>query len=132
MCAFDIIGFWLIFLHYDLHGRWLVTFRKSLVCRNPFSFFIIVSHNVNTGTGNGMAKSLLDAVGLPCTASNATLAIIRGGELLGFWKKKTCSFCMVKFQLLFLSQLRLRSFVSCRAQASTRCSYYYTGAEQVF
>ncbi|XP_049361312.1 sphingosine kinase 2-like isoform X2 [Solanum verrucosum] len=33
---------------------------------------------VPAGTGNGMAKSLLDAVGLPCTASNATLAIIRG------------------------------------------------------
>ncbi|KAM3306561.1 sphingosine kinase 2 isoform X1 [Capsicum chacoense] len=33
---------------------------------------------VPAGTGNGMAKSLLDAVGLSCTASNATLAIIRG------------------------------------------------------
>lgn len=35
---------------------------------------------VDTGTGNGMAKSLLDAVGQSCNASNATLAIIRGGE----------------------------------------------------
>ncbi|XP_059283257.1 sphingosine kinase 2-like isoform X2 [Lycium ferocissimum] len=33
---------------------------------------------VPAGTGNGMAKSLLDAVGQSCTASNATLAIIRG------------------------------------------------------
>ncbi|PON70961.1 Diacylglycerol kinase, catalytic domain containing protein [Parasponia andersonii] len=33
---------------------------------------------VPAGTGNGMAKSLLDSVGLPCTASNAVLAIIRG------------------------------------------------------
>ena len=30
------------------------------------------------GTGNGMAKSLMDSVGHPCTASNAILAIIRG------------------------------------------------------
>ncbi|KAF3451560.1 hypothetical protein FNV43_RR07655 [Rhamnella rubrinervis] len=33
---------------------------------------------VPAGTGNGMAKSLLDSVGEPCTASNAVLAIIRG------------------------------------------------------
>ncbi|XP_055827487.1 sphingosine kinase 1-like isoform X2 [Solanum dulcamara] len=33
---------------------------------------------VPAGTGNGMAKSLLDAVGLSCTVANATLAIIRG------------------------------------------------------
>lgn len=30
------------------------------------------------GTGNGMAKSLLDSVGEPCKVSNAVLAIIRG------------------------------------------------------
>ncbi|GMN50902.1 hypothetical protein TIFTF001_020067 [Ficus carica] len=33
---------------------------------------------VPAGTGNGMAKSLLDFVGEPCTASNSVLAIIRG------------------------------------------------------
>ncbi|OIT40233.1 PREDICTED: sphingosine kinase 1-like isoform X1 [Nicotiana attenuata] len=33
---------------------------------------------IPAGTGNGMAKSLLDAVGQSCTACNATLAIIRG------------------------------------------------------
>ncbi|XP_059623397.1 sphingosine kinase 2 isoform X3 [Cornus florida] len=33
---------------------------------------------VPAGTGNGMVKSILDSVGDPCTASNATLAIIRG------------------------------------------------------
>ncbi|XP_022142216.1 sphingosine kinase 1 isoform X2 [Momordica charantia] len=33
---------------------------------------------VPAGTGNGMAKSLLHSVGDPCTACNATLAIIRG------------------------------------------------------
>lgn len=33
---------------------------------------------VPAGTGNGMAKSLLDSVGDPCTAFNAVLAIIRG------------------------------------------------------
>ncbi|XP_038711547.1 sphingosine kinase 1-like isoform X2 [Tripterygium wilfordii] len=33
---------------------------------------------VPAGTGNGMAKSLLDSVGQPCTAFNAVLAIIRG------------------------------------------------------
>ncbi|XP_009376260.2 sphingosine kinase 1 isoform X1 [Pyrus x bretschneideri] len=33
---------------------------------------------VPAGTGNGMAKSLLDSVGEPCTPSNAVLAIIRG------------------------------------------------------
>ncbi|XP_058196466.1 sphingosine kinase 1-like [Rhododendron vialii] len=33
---------------------------------------------VPAGTGNGMAKSLLDSVGHPCTAFNAILAIIRG------------------------------------------------------
>lgn len=32
----------------------------------------------NLGTGNGMAKSLLDSHGEPCEASNATLFIIRG------------------------------------------------------
>ncbi|XP_073302505.1 sphingosine kinase 1-like isoform X2 [Primulina huaijiensis] len=33
---------------------------------------------VPAGTGNGMAKSLLDSNGEPCAASNATLAVIRG------------------------------------------------------
>ncbi|XP_052203723.1 sphingosine kinase 1 [Diospyros lotus] len=33
---------------------------------------------VPAGTGNGMAKSLMDSVGLPCIASNAVLAIIQG------------------------------------------------------
>ncbi|KAH1242903.1 Sphingosine kinase 1 [Glycine max] len=33
---------------------------------------------VPAGTGNGMAKSLLDSVGHPCTVPNAVLAIIRG------------------------------------------------------
>ncbi|XP_054777698.1 sphingosine kinase 1-like isoform X5 [Prosopis cineraria] len=33
---------------------------------------------VPAGTGNGVAKSLLDSVGDPCTAVNAALAIIRG------------------------------------------------------
>ncbi|KAK1378841.1 Sphingosine kinase 1 [Heracleum sosnowskyi] len=33
---------------------------------------------VPAGTGNGMAKSLLDTVGQPCTALYAVLAIIRG------------------------------------------------------
>lgn len=30
------------------------------------------------GTGNGMVKSLLHSIGDPCTARNATLAIVRG------------------------------------------------------
>lgn len=34
-----------------------------------------------SGTGNGMAKSLLDAVGEPCTVYNAVLSIIRGCTL---------------------------------------------------
>ncbi|XP_057739198.1 sphingosine kinase 1-like [Arachis stenosperma] len=33
---------------------------------------------VPAGTGNGMAKSLLDSVGYPCKVANAVLAIIRG------------------------------------------------------
>ncbi|CAJ1936342.1 unnamed protein product [Sphenostylis stenocarpa] len=33
---------------------------------------------VPAGTGNGMAKSLLDSVGDPCSITNAVLAIIRG------------------------------------------------------
>ncbi|TXG47295.1 hypothetical protein EZV62_026589 [Acer yangbiense] len=37
---------------------------------------------VPAGTGNGMAKSLLDYVGEPCKASNAVLAIIRGHKRL--------------------------------------------------
>ncbi|OWM91304.1 hypothetical protein CDL15_Pgr000248 [Punica granatum] len=37
---------------------------------------------IPAGTGNGMAKSLLDSVGLPCKASYATLAIIRGHKRL--------------------------------------------------
>ncbi|KAI4365106.1 hypothetical protein MLD38_021124 [Melastoma candidum] len=35
---------------------------------------------VPAGTGNGMAKSLLDAVGQPCSPSHATLAIIQGNK----------------------------------------------------
>lgn len=35
-------------------------------------------NGLNAGTGNGMAKSLLDTVGQPCTALCAVLAIIRG------------------------------------------------------
>ncbi|KAJ7946907.1 Sphingosine kinase 1 [Quillaja saponaria] len=37
---------------------------------------------VPAGTGNGMAKSLLDSVGDPCNASHATQAIIRGHKRL--------------------------------------------------
>lgn len=33
---------------------------------------------LDAGTGNGMAKSLLDSVGDPCSPINAVLAIIRG------------------------------------------------------
>ncbi|XP_044462016.1 sphingosine kinase 2-like isoform X2 [Mangifera indica] len=33
---------------------------------------------IPAGTGNGMVKSLLDSVGEPCKAPNATVAIIRG------------------------------------------------------
>ncbi|KAK9681792.1 hypothetical protein RND81_10G028200 [Saponaria officinalis] len=33
---------------------------------------------IPAGTGNGVAKSLLDLVGEPCSAFNATLAILRG------------------------------------------------------
>lgn len=33
---------------------------------------------IPAGTGNGMAKSLLDSVGDPCSPTNAVLAIIRG------------------------------------------------------
>ncbi|KAJ7968468.1 sphingosine kinase 1 [Quillaja saponaria] len=33
---------------------------------------------VPAGTGNGMAKSLLDSIGDPCRASNAVVSIIRG------------------------------------------------------
>ncbi|CAA2968755.1 sphingosine kinase 1-like isoform X1 [Olea europaea subsp. europaea] len=37
---------------------------------------------VPAGTGNGMIKSLLDSVGQPCAAFNATLAVIRGHRRL--------------------------------------------------
>lgn len=37
---------------------------------------------VPAGTGNGMAKSLLDSVGDPCAIANAVLAIIRGHKRL--------------------------------------------------
>lgn len=40
-----------------------------------------VLYLVYSGTGNGMAKSLLNSVGEPCKASYATLAIIRGSDL---------------------------------------------------
>lgn len=43
-----------------------------------------VLYLVYLGTGNGMAKSLLNSVGEPCKASYATLAIIRGSEYLFF------------------------------------------------
>lgn len=50
-----------------------------------------------TGTGNGMAKSVLDLSGEACDAATATFAIIRGNmtfwagffsrlEILCFWK----------------------------------------------
>lgn len=38
------------------------------------------------GTGNGMAKSLLDSVGDPCAVVNAVLAIIRGFNSLSLIK----------------------------------------------
>jgi len=44
-------------------------------CLSYFSFGTFL----DIGTGNGMAKSLLDSVGDPCSAFNAALAIIRGG-----------------------------------------------------
>lgn len=57
-----------------------------------------------------MAKSLLDAVGLSCTASNATLAIIRGGKYYAFGRKKTRGFSMVKFMLLFSFSNKAKKF----------------------
>ena len=34
------------------------------------------------GTGNGMAKSLLDHIGEPCDAASATFLVIRGNSFL--------------------------------------------------
>lgn len=42
------------------------------------SMIIILHCFLHAGTGNGMAKSLLDAVGEPCRPTNAILSIIRG------------------------------------------------------
>ena len=35
---------------------------------------------LDAGTGNGMAKSLMDSVGDSCSPINAVLAIIRGSQ----------------------------------------------------
>lgn len=56
----------------------------------------------NTGTANGMAKSLLDSVGESCTAFNAALAIIRGKYPF----EQKCVF--LNWSLYFLNQ---RSFL---------------------
>ncbi|KAJ0017834.1 hypothetical protein Pint_10726 [Pistacia integerrima] len=58
-------GNWKFLLWTDI----LVTSSNTLICDQGF---------MDAGTGNGMVKSLLDSVGEPCKASNATLAIIRG------------------------------------------------------
>ncbi|CAH9133706.1 unnamed protein product [Cuscuta epithymum] len=57
----------------------LVEVVNGLLEREDWKTAIKMSLGViPAGTGNGMAKSLLDSVGDSCTASNATLSIIRG------------------------------------------------------
>ncbi|XP_019162412.1 PREDICTED: sphingosine kinase 1 isoform X2 [Ipomoea nil] len=57
----------------------LVEVVNGLLEREDWKTAIKISLGViPAGTGNGMVKSLLDSVGEPCSASNATLAIIRG------------------------------------------------------
>ncbi|GMH05393.1 hypothetical protein Nepgr_007233 [Nepenthes gracilis] len=57
----------------------LVEVINGLLCREDWDTAIKMPIGiVPAGTGNGMAKSLLDSVGDPCSASNAVLAIIRG------------------------------------------------------
>lgn len=56
---------------------------------------------IPAGTGNGMVKSLLDAVGQPCAASNAIFAIIRGH------KRKLDVATMMQGETMFFSVLML-------------------------
>ncbi|KAM7254909.1 hypothetical protein ACFE04_020150 [Oxalis oulophora] len=57
----------------------LVEIVNGLLQRDDWSTAIKMPIGiVPAGTGNGMVKSLLDSVGLPCTPSHATMAIIRG------------------------------------------------------
>lgn len=41
-------------------------------------FDLVVKILLDTGTGNGLAKSVLDHVGEPCDAASATFLVIRG------------------------------------------------------
>ncbi|KAG4949568.1 hypothetical protein JHK82_042781 [Glycine max] len=51
--------------------------KHGYCCRSK-SLPITLLQNSSPGMGNGMAKSLLDSVGDPCTVPNVVLAIIRG------------------------------------------------------
>ena len=59
-----------------------------------------------SGTGNGMAKSLLDSVGEPCIASNAVLAIIRGCTL----DLNMPTLCVFNFMRLFSKEISSSRF----------------------
>lgn len=60
------------------------------LCRAPLSLGValrilygfLIGALLKTGTGNGMAKSVLDHVGEPCDASSATFLVIRGNLTL--------------------------------------------------
>ncbi|KAL8467923.1 hypothetical protein ACS0TY_031245 [Phlomoides rotata] len=57
----------------------LVEVLNGLLIREDWDHAIKIPLGVvPAGTGNGMAKSILDSCGEPCAASNATLEIIRG------------------------------------------------------
>lgn len=84
-------------MFYPLSGEldsW-VTLSNVMICDQDF---------YDTGTGNGMVKSLLDSVGEPCKAYNATLAIIRGST----W----CLLIIcVYIRIVFLCLLNLDYFI---------------------
>ncbi|PQQ07253.1 sphingosine kinase 1-like isoform X1 [Prunus yedoensis var. nudiflora] len=82
---------------------------------------------VPAGTGNGMAKSLLDSVGEPCTASNAILAIIRGNkrslDVATIWQGKTKFFSVLMLAWGLVADVDIES-EKYRWMGSARLDFY--------
>ncbi|XP_062013271.1 sphingosine kinase 1 isoform X1 [Rosa rugosa] len=82
---------------------------------------------VPAGTGNGMAKSLLDSVGEPCKVSNAVLAIIRGHkrslDVATIWQGKTKFFSVLMLAWGLVADVDIES-EKYRWMGSARLDFY--------
>ncbi|XP_050369477.1 sphingosine kinase 1 isoform X2 [Argentina anserina] len=82
---------------------------------------------VPAGTGNGMAKSLLDSVGEPCKVSNAVLSIIRGHkrslDVSTIWQGKTKFFSVLMLAWGLVADIDIES-EKYRWMGSARLDFY--------